>query len=350
MHTEKFDSQDITAFQQIVAEARNILLTSHMNADGDACGSLLGMTLMLDQASTEGCRVTPVLPNGCPSTFEWLPDSGRIVRGEGDSEEWKRMSEEADLIVCLDINAASRTDMLAEPLRKANCPKVLIDHHHNPNSAEFGLIFSDPEISSTCELVLWLSQALWGDRYLNREVATCLYTGLLTDTGSFAYSCNQPSCFEAAAKLVGYDIDPAAIHNCIINTFSINRMRFYGFALSERLRIYPDQHVALMAFTLDDQKRFGVSGEDMEGLVNYTLMMKEMEVGALIREEVGRTKVSLRAKHDVNVNLLAQQLGGGGHIKAAGATCPMPLAETMAMVENLLGVDQVKPLECNSKK
>ena len=349
MYTKQFDSQDITKFLQWIAEARNILLVSHMNADGDACGSLMGLTLLFDQASMIGCSVTPVLPNGCPKNFEWLPESGRIVKGESDTQAWERMTEEADLIVGVDMNAASRTDMLAEPLRKARCHKVLIDHHHNPDREEFELVFSDPDISSSCELVLWLSQAMWGDRFLNREVSTCLYAGLSTDTGGFAFSCEQPSCFEAASMLVRYDIHPAEIHNLIINTFSVNRMQFYGFALSERLRIYPDQRVALMAFSLDDQKRFGVGGEDMEGLVNYTLMMKEMEVGALLREEVGRTKVSLRAKYEVNVNHIAQQLGGGGHTKAAGATCKMPLDETLRAVEKLLGVENAKPLDCNSK-
>ena len=121
-------------------------------------------------------------------------------------------------------------------------------------------------------------------------------------------------------------------------------MQFYGFALNERLKIYPSQHVAIMVFSLDDQRRFGVGGEDMEGLVNYTLMMKEMEVGALLREEPGRTKVSLRAKYDVDVNMIARQLGGGGHTKAAGATCIMPLDKTLDAVEQLLGIKNVEPL------
>jgi phosphoesterase RecJ-like protein len=179
---------------------------------------------------------------------------------------------------------------------------------------------------------------------MDSDVARCLYTGLSTDTGGFAFSCDQPSCFDAAATLVAYNIEPAEIHNRIINTFSLNRMSFYGFALSQRMRVYPTKHVALMAFSLDDQRRFGVGGEDMEGLVNYTLMMKEIEVGALLREEHGRTKVSLRAKYGVDVNRIAMQLGGGGHTKASGATCTMSFDETLAAVEKLLGIDNEKPI------
>lgn len=168
MYAKVFDNQDIATYRQWVAEGRNILLVSHTNADGDACGSLLGMTLMMDQATEKGCRVTPVLPNGCPKNFTWLPGAERIVSGETGRERWREMLGEADLIVCLDLNAASRTDMLAEELRNAKCRKVLIDHHHNPAKEEFDLIFSRPEISSTCELVLWLSEWLWGESYMNQ--------------------------------------------------------------------------------------------------------------------------------------------------------------------------------------
>lgn len=348
MYVEVFDKQHVATFHRWIAEAHNIVLLSHMNADGDACGSLLGLALLTDCASGKGCKVTPILPNGCPSNFTWLPGAERIMSGESQLEDCHTAIREAELIVCVDLNTASRIDMLQDDLVQAHGKKVLIDHHHNPSADQFDIIFSDPHISSTCELVLWLSQALWGKQHMNTDVARCLYTGLSTDTGGFAFSCDQPSCFEAAAELVAYNIEPAEIHNRIINTFSLNRMSFYGFALSQRLRVYPEKRVALMAFSLDDQHRFGVGGEDMEGLVNYTLMMKDIEVGALLREEEGRTKVSLRAKYDVDVNKMAMQMGGGGHTKAAGATCLMSFDETLKAVESLLGIDCEEPVNLMS--
>ena len=344
MYAEAFDNQNVATFRRWSAEAHNIVLLSHMNADGDACGSLLGLAPMMEHASEKGCRVTPILPNGCPKNFTWLPGAERIVSGESQQDFCHTAISEAGLIVCVDLSSASRTDMLQDELLQAKGKKVLIDHHHNPSADQFDLIFSDPHISSTCELVLWLSQAMWGCRHMDSDVARCLYTGLSTDTGGFAFSCDQPSCFEAAAVLVKYNIEPAEIHNRIINTFSLDRMKFYGFALSQRMRVYPGKRVALMAFNLDDQRRFGVGGEDMEGLVNYTLMMKEIEVGALLREEPGRTKVSLRAKYGVDVNRLAAQLGGGGHTKAAGATCQLPFDETLKAVEKLLGIENEEPI------
>ena len=345
MYAETFDSQSIAILRQQISEAQKIVLLSHMNADGDACGSLLGCTLILDQAATNAKNVVPILPNGCPKNFEWLPGSGRILSGEKERERCEALIGEADTIVCLDFNAPSRADFLQDALVVAKAFKVLVDHHHNPSQEQFDVVFSDAEISSACELMLWLSVELWGRQYLNADVARCLYAGLRTDTGGFAFSCSQPSCFDAAALLVSYDIHPAEIHNRIINTFTYNRMMFYGFALSQRLFIYPAQRVALFAFTLDDQTHFGVTGEDMEGLVNYTLMMQEIEVGALVREEPNRIKVSLRAKGDVDVNKLAQMLGGGGHTKAAGATCTTTLDETLAEVKRLLGIANQEPLK-----
>ena len=315
-----------------------------MNADGDACGSILACTLMLQLTAPSPRSVTPILPNGCPHTMRWLPSNELIMSGDEQRAQCEATIAQADLIVCLDFNAPSRVDFLQDALTAAAAHKVLIDHHHNPATDQFDIIFSDPSISSTCELLLWLAQALWGDKCLNADVARCLYTGLRTDTGGFAFSCHQPSCFEAAAVLVSYDINPSDIHNRIVNTFSFNRMMFYGFALTQRLTIYPQQKVALFAFSLDDQKRFNVGGEDMEGLVNYTLMMTDIEVGALLREEPSRTKVSLRAKYDVDVNLLAQQLGGGGHTKAAGATYLASLSETLPVVKKLLGINNLEPL------
>ncbi|MBO4600512.1 MAG: DHH family phosphoesterase [Bacteroidales bacterium] len=320
-------------------------MLSHMNADGDACGSILGCTLMLDQAAPQAASVVPILPNGCPSTFDWLPGSSRILSGEPQREQCESYIAEADLIVCLDFSTASRVDFLQDALVKAQAHKVLIDHHHNPALDQFHIVISDSQISSTCELVLWIAIALWERKYLNTNVARCLYAGLRTDTGGFAFSCNQPNCFDAAALLVSYDIHPADIHNHITNTFSFNRMMFYGFALSQRLYVYPEKKVALFAFSLADQLQFNVTGEDMEGLVNYTLMMQEIEVGALLREEPNRTKVSFRSKYDVDVNLLAQHFGGGGHTKAAGATCQTPFADALIALKQILGVADQEPIK-----
>lgn len=345
MYAKSFDKHQLDIMRQRVESAQNIVLLSHQNADGDACGSLLGLTLQLDKTAANAASIIPILPNGCPKNFRWMPGSDRIMCGDTQLNEVKQAIAQADLIICADMNVAARVDFLQDDLTHASAFKILVDHHHGPEMEHFDLVFSDPDISSTCEYVVWLSQQLWDLKYFDPSVATCLYTGLRTDTGGFAFSCDQPSCFDAASILVAYDIHPAEIHNQIMNTFTFNRMQFYGFAINECLQIFPEQKVAIFAIPLADQQRFGISGEDMEGLVNYTLMMADIEVGALLREESHRTKVSLRAKKDVDVNAYARQLGGGGHTKAAGATILSALPEALCTVKEMLGVNNIKPLK-----
>ena len=334
MYAKSFDNQTLATIRQWVAEAERIVLLAHLNADGDACGSLLGCTLLMDKYAVKARSIIPILPTGCPENFRWLPDADRILSANATAE---RIIAEADLIVNLDHNTPDRIEPLTETFKSAKGHKLLVDHHHSPATDQYDVIVSDDSISSTCELMHWLAQALWGADCHTRDSAICLYTGLRTDTGGFAFSCSQPSCFEAAAGLVALDIDPAGIHNRINNNFSIDRMKFYGFALSHRLHIHPQERVAFFALSKEDLESHNVNVDDLEGLVNYTLMMKEIDTGALLREdEDGKVKVSLRTKGEKPMHLIAKQHGGGGHPKAAGFNLHCSLREAVATVEKLL--------------
>lgn len=339
MAYKSFDNGTICSLRDWIGAARGIVLLSHMNADGDAVGSMMGLATLIEQGDAAHATVTPILPNGCPKTFGWMPHSQQILNGETQQELCEQRIAEADLIICVDFNQASRIDFLEGALLQARGRKVLIDHHHSPALEQFDLVVSDPSISSASELTYWLARSLWGESRMSQDAATCLFTGLNTDTGGFAFSNEQPSLYEAAADLVRYDIHPAEIHNRIVNTFSTNKMQFFGFAIAERLRIYPQLHRAYFYISLDDQKRFGVGPEDMDGLVNYTLQMADIEAGALIREEPKRCKISFRSKYTTDVNQLAQQIGGGGHTRAAGATSLKGFSETIRDVERLLGIN-----------
>lgn len=337
MYAKTFDNQTLANIRQWVAEAGRIVLTAHLNADGDACGSILGCTLLLDKYATNAKSIVPILPTGCPENFQWLPAADRIVDGSKRQAEAERLIAEADLIVALDHNTPDRIEPLALAFRQARGHKLLVDHHHAPDTGNYDAIVSDPDISSTCELMYWLALALWGEGP-EREAAVCLYTGLRTDTGGFAFSCSQPSCFEAAAGLVALDINPADIHNRINNNFSIARMEFYGFALSQRLHIHPKERVAYFDLRKEDLESHHVTTDDLEGLVNYTLMMRDIETGALLRGEENLVKVSLRTKGNTPMHLIAKRYGGGGHPKAAGFTLHCPFDEAVAIVKRELGI------------
>ena len=328
----QFNKKDIELFGSLIDRARSIVLIAHTNADGDAIGSILAVRRIL--AARTQAAVSCLLPTPPPNQFAFLDGFDRI---SSDADKGNRLLLEADLIVALDMNNAGRVDQFAAALTQSPARKVLIDHHHSPDTGLFDLLFSVPEFSSTCELAYWLFTALYGDDCIDSTTATFLYAGIGTDTGFFSYSCSQPSVFEAAARLVAKGIDPAFIHDTICNCFSIARLRFYGFAISERLRIIPECRAAFFYISLDDQRRFGMGPADSEGLVNYTLLMRDIEVGALIREEQGRVKASFRSKNDFDVSRFAHDLfGGGGHTRAAGSTSTLPFDETVALVEQKL--------------
>ena len=331
----EFNEQDIAVFRSLVEGSRSVALVSHTNADGDAMGSLLATRRVVEAHSK--AKVTTMLPSPRPDVFEYLPGYGEIVIDTDSHELCTTALMEADLIIAVDMNNASRVDNLAQALNESKAHKVLIDHHHSPDRELFHVLFSLPEFSSACELAYWLFVTMYGEEAIDRETARCLYSGICTDTGFFSYSCESPSVFEAAGRLVAKGIDPAGIHDLISNCFSVERMRFYGFALSERLVIMDDVRAAYFHFSLEDQRRFKVEPQDMEGLVNYTLMMKRIEVGVLMREEPARVKLSFRAKGDFDVSAFANRLfGGGGHTKAAGANSTLGLDATISLVEQKL--------------
>ena len=338
------------ALREYLAGARHIVMTAHTNADGDAVGSLSAMyallhkvTELLSNQVTESPRhpvtLTPMLPDGCPEDLAWLPNTDLILSGKSDLARCKEAIAEADLIICMDLNNLDRTGVLADAMRKAKAKRILFDHHIGPDRETFDLVVSDPEISSTCELIYWAFRNTFGHTVFGVDAATSLFTGLCTDTGTFSYSNRQQSIYLAAAELSQMGIDPMEINRQIKNVFSVNRLKFFGYAMNELLTVYPDQSAALMVIRKEDMQRYGVESADLTGLVNEVMKLKDTDCAILIREEENKVRLSLRSKRFTDVNTLANELfGGGGHTRAAGATSLLSLAETVKVVKEKIGV------------
>ena len=332
------DNKLVEQYRERVATAKNIAIMAHMNPDGDAVGSILGLSCAVRQHATKALSLTTILPNVVPDTFRFLPGSDLIIDADHAPELCKQAIASADLIICVDLNTTPRVGSLQLDLEQATAFKVLVDHHVGPDLQQFQLVISFPEISSTCELLFWLISQSWGLDSLNLDIARPLYCGICTDTGSFAYSCESPTLYEAVGHLMQFPIGGADIHNRIFNTFSVARMRLLGFCISERLRIFEDEKFAYFYLSNDDQKRFHVNAGDLEVIVNYTLMMKNVEVGAFVKElDNGSVRISLRSKYDFDVRLFASTyFTGGGHVKAAGATSPFDFPTTVQKLEEYL--------------
>ncbi|MBQ9411356.1 MAG: bifunctional oligoribonuclease/PAP phosphatase NrnA, partial [Bacteroidales bacterium] len=225
-------------------------------------------------------------------------------------------AEESDLVILMDCNAFSRTETLSESLSASPAPKVLIDHHLNPDSGSFNLVFSTPDISSASELTFWILKALGWD-LKDREIGEALLTGMTTDTNNFANSV-FPTTFTMASELIAAGVDRDAVLQKIYFSYRENRVRLMGYMQNQGLTVLPEG-AAYMILTKEIQKRFDFREGESEGLVNVPLSIKEVRLSLLLKEDNGHFRVSLRSKKGTSAQACAvKYFNGGGHENAAG--------------------------------
>ncbi len=302
-------------FTQLLKKTDKIVIVTHWNPDGDAIGSSLALYHYLKKT---GKDVQFVVPNSFPEFLHWMPGTNKIVNFELLETKALKLLSKADLIFTLDFNSFKRLEKLGDVLSKTKAKKVLIDHHRQPeNYADYS--FHDIHASSTCELVYEFIAGLKGKSLIDKKIAACLYTGLMTDTGSFKFSSVNSKTHHILAELLKTGIQPQAIHSAVYDNYSAHRLRLFGYALSEKLRLIKDCPVAYFCLKAEELKRFEFQKGDTEGLVNYPFMIKGIEVCALFSESEGMIKISFRSKGKVDVNTYARTFfDGGGHLNAAG--------------------------------
>ncbi len=335
-HTMQFvDGWDPEALKGTLAAARHAVLVAHTNADGDAVGSLTAMYALLCRLTS--ATVTPILPDGCPDDLLWLPHTDLILNAKTNLTRCREAISQADLLVAMDLNNLDRTGALAPLLQVSPAKRLLMDHHIGPDREHFDIVVSDPEISSTCELIYWTFRIAYGPDAFGPDAATSLFTGMCTDTGTFSYSNRQASLYLAAAELSQCGIDPMDINRQIKNVFTVRRLKFFGHAMSQLLTVYPEREAALMVIRREDMEHYGVESAELTGLINEVMKLKDVDCAVLVREEDDKVRLSLRSKCHTDVNRLAGDLfDGGGHERAAGATSHLSLADTVKKVKEKL--------------
>ena len=331
--TGQFNKDDLARFNTLLAMPSNIIVVSHSNPDGDALGSALAVYHLLAAA---GKNVKAILPNAFPDFLAWLPAANDVLIFDTQPDSCTQIIENADLIICVDFNSLSRVAAMEAPLRASSATKILVDHHLQPE-ASFDLCFSFVPVSSTSELLFHLFSALNLDKYFNLELAECLYVGIMTDTGSFSYSCSWVETFLVTARLMELGIQPDKIHRLVYDTYSESRMRLMGHCLSDRLVVLPEFKTAYIYLSKEDLVKFHYQVGDTEGLVNFALAIKGIVLAAFFTEYDGYIRVSLRSKGNFSVNEFARKhLDGGGHMNAAGGNSYVSLPETLRHFEELL--------------
>ncbi|PID94958.1 MAG: DHH family phosphoesterase [Bacteroidetes bacterium] len=327
--------QDVERFRELLSQVEKVVLITHLNPDGDALGSTTAMGLFLAQM---GKDVQMIIPNAFPGFLSFLSEANRMINAEKEGEKAVKVLNESDLVICLDFNTLKRVGRFEEPLRNAAQRKVLVDHHPEPDEG-FELYFHRTSASSASEIVFDLMAALNPDlKSLTKEIATALYVGIMTDTGSFNYGANDPDLYAKVGALVRAGANPEKLHTKVYSTNSESRIRLLGHSLFNRMVVLKKYKTAYIYLMQKDLKRFHYHVGDTEGLVNYTLSIKGINFGVLFTERVGHVKVSLRSKGNFSVNDFARKHfpTGGGHRNAAGAESRMELMDTMQMFEELL--------------
>lgn len=328
------DPEKVAHLKRLLKESTRIVLTCHVHPDGDAVGSTLGWWHLLRKLGKEAAVV---VPDQLPKTLRFLPGAGEIAVYTRHDPYCTRLVDEADLIICCDFNTASRQDHLAPLIQGSNAAKVLIDHHENPDMP-CDLLFSFPKMSSTCELVFRIIAALGFYEEMDRDCATSVLCGLITDTQNFTVNCPDPEIYEVLMKLLEKGADKTRIIDECIKACSYDSLRLKSFALSERMTVYPSHRAIITYLSKDDLARFHYEKGDTEGLVNMPLNIRGIVYSIFIREDADQIKISARSRYDFPVSKICEDLfGGGGHIQAAGGEFKGELDDCLSILKDSLG-------------
>ncbi|MDE7149514.1 MAG: DHH family phosphoesterase [Bacteroidales bacterium] len=317
-----------------IRQADHIVIVGHYNPDGDAVGSTMGLKYLL---ANMGKAAEVIYPNAYAQNLKWMDPAGSAVIYNERTEKGNALIARADLIFCLDFQALGRTDAMAQPLTESKAFKVLIDHHIGPALNEFDLCFSETAVSSTCEKLYKTVAAELDAALVDKCVASCLYAGICTDTGSFSYACRHAGLFHIVAALIERGADTVRIHRAIFDTFSASRMYLLGYCLHRKLVVMPAYGTAYISLNIEEMEQFHYQAGDLEGVVNYALSIEGVSFAAFFTQRKNRIRISLRSKGEVDVNEFARQhFNGGGHKNAAGGSSFEGLAETLARFERLV--------------
>lgn len=339
MLTKIIDQANIDLFGEWLKETEKIVIVTHVSPDGDAMGSSLGLYhFLISQNKT----VNIIVPNAFPEFLKWMPGAKNITLYDQQKENADKLIADADMICCLDFNGLKRIEEVGNTVKEAKARKVMVDHHPFPDDF-CSIVMSHPEISSTSELVFRLITRLGYFDEITKEGAECIYTGMMTDTGSFTYNSNSQEIYFIISQLISKGIDKDDINRNVYNTYSESRLRLMGYVLHSKMKVYPECHAAMMSLTQDELKEFNYVKGDSEGFVNIPLSIKDVKFSVFFREDTDMIKVSLRSVGEFPCNQFASEFfSGGGHLNASGGEFYGTMQQAIEIFEQAL--EKYKPL------
>jgi phosphoesterase RecJ-like protein len=324
----------INEFYSILNQPFKAVITCHQKPDGDAMGSVLGLYHFLKQL---GHDVRVVSPTNWANFLDCMPGTDTVIDFEKERSFASALINQADYLFCLDFNILHRTKHLESVAVQSKCQKILIDHHQEPDIQSFEYGISDVKKSSTCEMIYdFIIESGYAD-CINLDIATCLYTGVMTDTGSFRFPSTTASVHKMVGHLKDLGLQHGPIHEQIYDQSSENRLQFMGNVFLNRMEVFLDKKTALMTIPASDIRQFNIKTGDTEGLVNYLLSIKGIKLAAIVIDREEERKWSFRSKGSFDVNIFARNyFEGGGHQNAAGGRSSKSLIDTVQDFKKIL--------------
>lgn len=318
---------NFAAFKALIKTSNNIVIVTHWSPDGDAMGSSLGLYNYLLKLKK---KVTVIVPNEYPEFLKWMPGDGKVLNHQTDPAKAETVVQKADAIFTLDFNSYKRIEKLGEVIAASSAVKALIDHHQQPDKFA-KVVYHDVKCCSTCEMVYNLIAGLGHKKLIDKKIAACLYTGIMTDTGSFRFPSVSSGTHLVIADLIKCGAVPSQIHEAIYDTYAYNRLKLIGYSILQKMMVLQGKNIAYISLSEEELRQFDYQKGDTEGLVNYPLTMKGIKFSAYFAEMDGKVKISFRSKGKFDVNQFARtHFGGGGHINAAGGKSDLSLNDTIA--------------------
>ena len=333
MNIHILTENELSQLRQLIDGSQHVVITAHKSPDGDAMGSALAWADYLRQ---QGKTAQIVLPDAYPDFLQWMPGSMEILRYDKKPDEVKAQLDAADLVCCLDYNELSRTEDLSPLIQDCKAPRVLVDHHLKP-TVPCQLCISRPEMSSTSEMIFCIINQLGGYEAMTTETATCIYCGMMTDTGGFTYNSNRPEIFYIISLLLDKQVNKDKIYKRVYHNCSADCLRMRAHVILNKMRVSTELHTAYFTLSREDMKRYHYIKGDAEGLVNEPLKIKGMKLSISLREDTEKDNlilVSLRSSCGFHCAKMATHFfNGGGHEDAAGGKlfCSLQEAEQVVM-------------------
>lgn len=326
------NASEFETIKEILSSPKRIVITTHKGPDGDAMGSSLALYNYLIK---KGHQVQVITPNEYPKFLKWMKGDDKVLQYTKSINKSTQITEQAEIIFCLDFNSLSRIDSYKPVVQNSSAYKAMIDHHQEPEKFDFN--FSDTCACSTAQLIYEFIEMLGDTDLIDKDIAECIYAGIMTDTGNFRFQSVTSRTHQVVAMLINKGAQTHLVNDRINDNNSVSRLKLLGYCLNEKLEVLADYTTAIISLSEQELNQFNFEKGDTEGVVNYALSIQGVYVAAFFVEKDGLIKISFRSKGSFSVNQLARDhFNGGGHINAAGGAYGSDLGKAIKKFKEII--------------